>query len=606
MHGIPDSFNEENPPVKIGTISTLSDRELKAEFYAAATRLDDGLSLERRPDAIAVDYLTAFSLGPIQLGDFSAGPVNRAWKVRASGTTVFSSRLNDAQDGFEDEQIVFTFSGIGATEIDVAFDQSAHILVCMERATGVGGSPEVWIYYYDPFVAGYVLTNFGAGRTPRAILDDILDSANADILVFYLVDGVGMAWRQQRERYLTQRIVNQVAPTLPDTSLMTMVGPVTWAYAHPPAIGVPGEIALDGQPTLYQSIPTPYSGPAMDIFTPYPQDHTVRIASGAGTLRVSETSSPIFATGVPGRYMNGVVHDSFLEDYGPWVGHRDYGAIIRFDRTVYYAEIEAFRMFFGGAKLRALADDYSVISEYAFATSVDATTRELGIVYSQTGFKMVALVSSAQDSTIWGNFRYSESQIPGPLTPTQFDYPNTYLEDVYKATSGRVVIIYSVRDPVLGRWSLGTIATVLYPIVLPTENWTSRQSVPLSGLIEKVLKYLMPPGYTDPVGDPPDAFDQVDEWKSVASVPLSGDLHDIVIVHTLYDIDEWKAVAPVPTSGILFQIILTHTLYDMDEWKAVMAVPTSGLLFLAVIVHTLYDVDEWKCPMAIPTSGTLV
>src|SRR3982751_3310858 len=127
---------QEEVSIAIGVAGTLTPREYKADFDSPVARLDDGLSTDRRPDSISYDYLTAFSLGPIQLGDFSAGPINRAWKIRVSSNTVFSSRQNDAGNGFEDEQIVFTFTGLGATEIDVAFDQSAHILVCMERPTG--------------------------------------------------------------------------------------------------------------------------------------------------------------------------------------------------------------------------------------------------------------------------------------------------------------------------------------------------------------------------------------------------------------------------------------------------------------------------------------
>jgi hypothetical protein len=385
----------DDVPVNLGGISVTS-KEFQAEWADPESRLDDGLSIDRRPDAISFDYLNCYSLGPIQLGDFSAGPVNRPWRIRASGGIIYSSRQGD--DGiFEPEEIVFTFSGTGATEIDAAFDQSAHILVCMERATGVGGSPEIWIYYYDPFLVDYALTNFGAGRTPRAILDDILDSANADILVFYLADSVGMCWRQQRERYLTERVV-----------------------------------------------------------------------------------------------------------------------------------------------------------------------------------------------------------------PTVFDLPNTYIEDVYKATSGRVVIIYSVHDPVLGTYSLNTAATVLYPYLMETEAWQALNTIPFSGSLNKALMYILPPGELDPAGDPPAAYDEIDSWKVLVAYPLSGDLHDIVILHTLYDIDAWKANVAYPLSGILLVVIVLHTLYDVDEWKTNTAYPVSGILFLAVIEHSLYDVDTWKVNTAFPLSGTLV
>jgi hypothetical protein len=478
---------QEEVSIAIGVAGTLTPREYKADFDSPVARLEDGLSTDRRPDSISYDYLTAFSLGPIQLGDFSAGPINRAWKIRVSGNTVFSSRQNDAGNGFEDEQIVFTFTGLGATEIDVAFDQSAHILVCMERPTGVGGSSEIWIYYYDPFITNFTLANFGRGRTPRAVLDDILDSSNADILVFYLVDSVGMCWRQQRI-----------------------------------------------------------------------------------------------------------------------VSKRDYGAVLDFPETVYYAEVETWNSFFGGGALRAIDENGAVVNEFTFGPGDTSGTRQLAYVYSQTGFRKLQFLSSSQDSRKWANVRYSTSQIPGAPIPTPLDLANTYLEDVYKATSGRVVIIYSVRDPVAGTYKLDTIGTVLYPQVLPTEKWTSFKTVPLSGILLKILRFLMPPGAVDPDGNPPDAFDQIDEWKTLATTPASGILRDTIISHTLFDIDEWQSPAAIPTSGTLVVVIIPHTLFDVDEWQSPAAIPLSGVLFLAIIDHHLFDIDEWKSTATIPVSGTLV
>lgn len=594
---------EDPESVSLGG-ETISSKEFRSEFYAPDARIDDGVSLDRRPDAISFDYLTAFSLGPVQLGDFSAGPVDRAWKVRCSGTSVFASRENDARDGFEDETLVFSFTGIGAIEIDAAFDQSAHILVCMERATGVDGSSEIWIYYYDPFLAGYTLANFGRGRTPRAVLDDILDSSNADILVFYLADTVGLCWRQQRERYLVERVVNQTAATIPDTSLMVMQGPVTWSYDYPPQVGVPGESGFAGYPE-HATDPITYTGPSMDAFTPYPLNTGIRIGTGAGTLRIIEESGgkPI---GYPGVGFSGIVEDTFNQDYGTWVSRRDYGALIRFSSRVYYAEVQAYMMKYPGSKIQAMNDDFSVVAEFVYDASPDAVTRQLGVVYHQDGFTMLLMQGTATDSTHWSNVRFSESQLPGPLVPTTFDFPNTYLEDVYKATSGRIVIIYSVRNPVTGRYSLGTIATVLYPYVMDVEGWLPKSATPVLGTLQDVIKYIMSPGELNPAGNPPNAYIDVESWKVITPYPLSGILHDIVITHSLYDVDEWKVMTPAPLSGILFQIIIAHTLYDVDEWKINTPAPISGILFLAIIVHDLYDVDNWKVNVATPVSGTLV
>jgi hypothetical protein len=592
------SCNEPNTAA-IG-LNSIGSKEFQAEFYALNARVDRGLSLDRRPDAISYDYLTAFSLGPIQLGDFSAGPVNRPWYVRASGSQIFAARQNDTADGFDDETLVFQFAGVGATEIDAAFDQSAHILVAMERPTGAGDSPEIWIYYFDPFSASYQLVNFGRGRTPRAALDDILDSSNADILVFYIADDTGLCWRQQRERYLVERVVTQAAPTIPDTSLMTMVGPLTFTYIYPPD-GIAGFLSYP----IRVTVPPTYTGPDAPFDGYYPYDPVFQMRSPFGTLRLfpDPTNGKTY---YPFTGFQGVLEDNINFDYGTIVSKRDYGAVLDFPETVYYAEVETWNSFYGGGALRALDENNAVVNEFVFGAGDVSGTRQLAYVYSQRGFKKLHFLSSSQDSRKWANVRYSTSQIPGVSIPAPLDFPNTYLEDVYKATSGRVVIIYSVHDPVAGTYSLDTIATVLYPTILPTENWTSFKTVPLSGILFKILRFILPPGYVDPVGDPPDAYDQVDQWKVPAATPDSGILHDTIIPHTLFDVDAWKSPAATPVSGILLTVIILHTLFDVDEWKVPAATPVSGILFLAIIDHHLFDTDEWKSPATIPVSGTLV
>src|SRR5690606_26034351 len=77
-------------------------------------------------------------------------------------------------------------------------------VVCMERATGVSGASEVWIWFYDPTIPGMVLRNFGAGRTPRALLDRPLEVPDSDVCVFYVADQGRIAYRQQRDRYAVE------------------------------------------------------------------------------------------------------------------------------------------------------------------------------------------------------------------------------------------------------------------------------------------------------------------------------------------------------------------------------------------------------------------
>lgn len=179
-------------------------REYQADFETD-THSVEGASTSLRPDAIALDYWTAHTLGPVREGDVSEGLVSWVWRARTlDGYAVTLTRETDAHDGWEPNGAVFeiTDGGPPIVELDVAFEQNGQAVVCVSRATGEGGAHEVWIYFYDPTIPGYTFANFGPGRTPRALLDRPLEVADSDVCVFYVADHLGrVAYRQQRDRY---------------------------------------------------------------------------------------------------------------------------------------------------------------------------------------------------------------------------------------------------------------------------------------------------------------------------------------------------------------------------------------------------------------------
>jgi hypothetical protein len=164
-------------------------------------------SKTRRPDAITFDYLTAFCPGPIANGDSSGGAAAHAWRCRVENPSAFDftgkvyiSRANDARDAWGPEEEIFTFTGENILEVDIAFEQAGRPVICAERNTGVDGSPEVWLYWFDSTDSMFGFDNFGAGRTPRVILDNPLNVTESDVLFFYLTS-TELAFRQQRDRY---------------------------------------------------------------------------------------------------------------------------------------------------------------------------------------------------------------------------------------------------------------------------------------------------------------------------------------------------------------------------------------------------------------------
>lgn len=182
--------------------------ERQAEFQTG----DDeyaGTSSTRRPDAISLDYLTAFSMGPEAEGDASLGLFRRGWRVRCEngegGGTVYlarSSVLLGEEGVWEAETELLVFEGAAALEVDVAFEQSGRAVVCMERGTGADGAPEVCLYWYDPRIPGFTLENLGLGRSPRIVLDNPENPAESDVLLFYISDpNDRLELRQQGEFY---------------------------------------------------------------------------------------------------------------------------------------------------------------------------------------------------------------------------------------------------------------------------------------------------------------------------------------------------------------------------------------------------------------------
>lgn len=145
-------------------------REFQAEFESAAHVLD-GTSTSRRPDAVSLDYLRAFSLGPVALGDDSEGIEDWIWYTRADAANIYIARRNVGNTGWDAETVLFAYTGAAIDELSLAFTIEGYPVVVMERATGTAGAPEVWFVWRDPVLLSYELVLVGSGRTPRVVSD---------------------------------------------------------------------------------------------------------------------------------------------------------------------------------------------------------------------------------------------------------------------------------------------------------------------------------------------------------------------------------------------------------------------------------------------------
>jgi hypothetical protein len=173
-------------------------REYQEEFETGTQEVA-GTSTIRRPDAVSLDYLTAFCFGPVALNDTSRGAHDRVWRVRATGSQVFLARGNEANTVWEPETLLFSYSGAPILEVDLSFGQNAQPMVVCERA----GS--VWLYWFDPVLQGTVFADLGPGRNPRTLLDNPRDTVDSDVVIFYVSDAAdALAYRHQRDRWAAQ------------------------------------------------------------------------------------------------------------------------------------------------------------------------------------------------------------------------------------------------------------------------------------------------------------------------------------------------------------------------------------------------------------------
>lgn len=165
--------------------------ERKGDFEKPTFSLS-GVSTDIRPDALSFDHLTAFSLGPIEIGDTSKGAVFKPWRIRfVKETGEFFIQPNGGS-----ETLLFSTNEQDVREVDLAFTQNADPVVCVQ----VGD--DIWLYWFDPQINDFTFVKLGPGRNPRIVLDNPDIIPDSDVLLFYMSeDQDALVYRIQRERY---------------------------------------------------------------------------------------------------------------------------------------------------------------------------------------------------------------------------------------------------------------------------------------------------------------------------------------------------------------------------------------------------------------------
>lgn len=128
-------------------------------------------------------------IGGVAIGDASQGFVANVWTLTTDGTSVSISAPLIAPS--------LVFSGVGISEVSLAFDQSMNPVVAFVDGEGAK------LRWFDSLISDYTITTLPAGtETPRVCLDDIRETqkAESDVILSYVRGGT-LYFRAQRDRY---------------------------------------------------------------------------------------------------------------------------------------------------------------------------------------------------------------------------------------------------------------------------------------------------------------------------------------------------------------------------------------------------------------------
>jgi hypothetical protein len=142
-----------------------------------------------------------FERGGVALNDASQGLNVTNWRARVSGNDVLIS-----EEPYSSESVLITEPGI--IDISLSFDQN------MRPTLAYRVGSDCKLYWYDAALPGQTTTTFSGISSPFLALDDKRDVATAiasnDILFFY-INGSNLCYRQQRDRFNTERVLRTFA-----------------------------------------------------------------------------------------------------------------------------------------------------------------------------------------------------------------------------------------------------------------------------------------------------------------------------------------------------------------------------------------------------------
>jgi hypothetical protein len=150
------------------------------------------------PDNIGSSLFVDYERGGLAITDASLGLDYQDWQCKYNDATgeVFINPV-----GAADALYLIIPS---ASEMCFAFDQQ------MRPVLAYVVDDIIRLRWYDTTVSAFVVTDFVGARSPKLTLDDKRPAqlANSDVIFAYIKTNGDLCYRQQRDRYLVERVLH--------------------------------------------------------------------------------------------------------------------------------------------------------------------------------------------------------------------------------------------------------------------------------------------------------------------------------------------------------------------------------------------------------------
>lgn len=151
------------------------------------------------PDDLPFDHFLSYEKGGIDLKDPTQGLQVRDWLCyysESTGKFILRSEPDKEYTILEDLYDV--------QSMDFTFDQNMNFILTYELPNLV-----CKLHWFDAETQDYVISTFTGCRSPRLTLDDKRQQTLlfSDILFLYIKENGDLMFRQQRDRYMTERIL---------------------------------------------------------------------------------------------------------------------------------------------------------------------------------------------------------------------------------------------------------------------------------------------------------------------------------------------------------------------------------------------------------------